>query len=549
MGWCSRSEAGTARSERIKPSPQAPVAALKRRSHAAERLVAVLEAWIAALKARIAAAEARIAAAGRTAPSPEAPPPASKRHGQAAERCITRSESRVARSESRVARSESSTFGPRIGAPGSKIRLRGPSWGPSRCDFCLRGPEANSNLPSQPMNRPLRHALVPFVLGALLFFTAGAARADVPATYKGKPFDPAVAGGAGKIPPTVVAGPYPIPGRIDIINYDLGGDGVGYHAGDHITNNGSESVKLALGYRTDAPTATLCLTNQQENDVWYDTGTSLDGTFFPSPTTADYYIGAVQVGDYFNFTVNVATAGTYVLSSTWASGNGPPGGEGGDGAMGLQVFSNGTMVGSWTATFPGYETEANFHNWKAYPNFATVTLAAGLQVIKLQSASKHLNTSYVQFDLLTADGGIDDGDGSAGGTSGAGGSDAASGSSGGSGSMAASGSVATSGTPAGSGSVAAAGGASGSSPSTSGDVTTSGSVGGTSGASGTGAATSGGGTVGSATGGVVAGGGGPSGKGGSSCAMAPGPTVGAGAFGLILASAFLARLRRRARAL
>lgn len=400
------------------------------------------------------------------------------------------------------------------------------------------------------MKRSSRHPLVSFVLGNLLLFAASAASADVPAAYKGKPFDPTVAGGAGKIPPTVKAGPYPIPGRLDFINYDLGGDGVGYHAGDHITNNGSESVKLALGYRTDAPTATLCLTNQQEDDVWYDTAPSLDTTFFPSSTTADYYIGAVQVGDYFNFTVNVATAGTYTLSSTWASGNGPPGGEGGDGAMGLQVYSNGTMVGSWTATFPGYETEANFHNWKAYPNFATVTLPAGVQVIKLESASKHLNTSYVQFDLLTPDGGIDDGDGSAGASSGATGSGAASGSSGNSGSIAGSGTLATSGSRAASGgasgSLVTSGSASGSGTSTSGGGTASGGAGG---AGGTGAATSGSALVGSATGGVAAGGGQPSSKNGSSCAVGPGPSVGAGAFGLILGGAFLARLRRRARAL
>jgi hypothetical protein len=398
------------------------------------------------------------------------------------------------------------------------------------------------------MKQPLCHTLVLCVLGSVPLLTAGTARADVPATYKGKPFDPAVAGGVGKIPPTVKAGPYPIPGRLDFINYDLGGDGVGYHAGDHITNNGSESVKLALGYRTDAPTATLCLTNQMENDVWYDTGTALDGTFFPSPTTGDYYIGAVQVGDYFNFTVSVATAGNYTLSSTWASGNGPPGGEGGDGAMGLQVYSNGTLVGSWTATFPNYETEANFHNWKAYPNFATVTLAAGLQVIKLESTSKHLNTSYVQFDLLTADGGIDDGDGSTGGSSGSTGSGAATGSAGSSGSMAASGSVTTSGATSGSmvtsGSVSASGG----SPSTGSAGASSGNVGGTGGGIGSaGAVTSGGAPVGSAAGEVASAGAGSASKSGSSCALAPGRSAGAGAFGLILAGAFLARLRRRAR--
>src|SRR5271166_2742674 len=103
------------------------------------------------------------------------------------------------------------------------------------------------------VNRLLRSALVLFIAGSLPpFVLEASARADVPVGYKGKPFDPALAGGVGHIPPTVKAGPYPIPGRLDFINYDLGGEMVAYHAGDHITNNGTESVKLALGYRTDA---------------------------------------------------------------------------------------------------------------------------------------------------------------------------------------------------------------------------------------------------------------------------------------------------------
>ena len=233
-----------------------------------------------------------------------------------------------------------------------------------------------------------------------------AARADIPADYKGKPFDPATAGGP-KCPPTVQAGPYAIPGRLDFVNYDLGGDGVAYHTGDHITKGGT-------GYRTDTPTATFSLTSScipnggppTCTNVWYDTGTALDGTQYPSPTTADFSIGAVQNGDYMNFTVNVATTGMYALSSTWATGNGPPGGEGGDGTMGLAVFSNGTQLATWSATFPNFNTTADFHHWKNYPSMATVMLTAGPQIIKLQSKSKHLQMDYVQFDLVGADGGI-----------------------------------------------------------------------------------------------------------------------------------------------
>ncbi|HTA18825.1 MAG TPA: hypothetical protein VK989_06010 [Polyangia bacterium] len=365
-----------------------------------------------------------------------------------------------------------------------------------------------------------------------------AARADIPADYKGKPFDPAVAGGP-KCPATVKAGPYAIPGRLDFVNYDLGGDGVAYHTGDHITKGGT-------GYRTDTPTATFSLTSScipnggppTCTNVWYDTGTALDGTQYPSPTTADFSIGAVQNGDYMNFTVNVATTGMYALSSTWATGNGPPGGEGGDGTMGLAVFSNGTQIGTWSATFPNFNTTADFHHWKSYPSFATVMLTAGPQIIKLQSKSKHLQMDYVQFDLVGADGGViqtgaagasgsTDGGatgaaGSTTGTAGASGSAGTTGAAGASGGTAGSGGDGTAGA-SGSGSAGANAGSAGAS--------------GTAGATGTGSTGSAGAT--GATGGKSSGG----------CAVAAtAPTSARTVFTLLstfLAVGLIARRRRR----
>ena len=363
------------------------------------------------------------------------------------------------------------------------------------------------------MNRPSRGAFALLTAGSLLLYTEGAGRAAVPVGYKGKPFDPAVVGGAGKIPPTVLAGPYPIPGRIDFINYDMGGENVAYKCGDHITNNGSESIKLALGYRTDAPTATLCLTNQVEKDSWYQTGTALDGTFFPSPTTADYYIGAVRPGDWFNYTVDVRTAGMYTLSSTWASGNGPPGGEGGNGAMELQVYVNNVMMTDWKATFPNYQTAATFHNWMPFPNFATIALDAGVQVIKLQSVDAHLNLAYVQFALVS-DGGVDDGGASSDGGSGDGGRVAMGG-----------GSDASGSTPI--------GGSSSSGGSSGGGVAGGGPSGGDAG-TGNGAGSGGGGEDRRIN--------------GSGCAiMSPSPAPSGLGFGLALAGALFARSRRWAR--
>jgi hypothetical protein len=232
----------------------------------------------------------------------------------------------------------------------------------------------------------------------LLLAAPVTARAAIPAAYMGKPFDPAIVGGAGIIPATVKAGPFSVPGRIDFVNYDMGGDGVGFHTDAHYTTKGGD------GYRTDRPTATMCLTAQAKADVWYDTSAAQDGMFYPTTASDDFYVGSVHPNDWFNYTIDVKTTGMYTLTANFATGNGPPGGEGGDGQMELVISVNGTMMADWKATFPDFANKANFHNWKAYPKFATLTLEAGPQVLKFQAPFKHLNLDYVQLDLVGGNG-------------------------------------------------------------------------------------------------------------------------------------------------
>src|ERR1700760_1815908 len=114
----------------------------------------------------------------------------------------------------------------------------------------------------------MRHSrCVSSALFAASFLVIGAARADLPAGYTGKPFDPKIAGGP-RCPPDTKGGPYTIPGRLDFVNYDMGGEGITFHTGDHI-------VKGGTGYRVDnPPTATFSLTTACAPscpNVWYDT--------------------------------------------------------------------------------------------------------------------------------------------------------------------------------------------------------------------------------------------------------------------------------------
>jgi MYXO-CTERM domain-containing protein len=262
---------------------------------------------------------------------------------------------------------------------------------------------------------PNRLQLAAAAAGLVAALGTAPAHAAVPGGYLGKPFDPAVAGGDGIIPASVKAGPYAVPGRIDLVNYDLGGEGVAYHSEAHYTTKDGD------GYRDDRPTATMCKTATSKPDLWYDSGAALDGKAYPADGATDFYIGSIHPNDWFNYTVDVKVAGKYAVSSTFSTGNGPPGGEGGDGQMELVFFVNGVQQADWKTVFPDYQNKANFHLWKTYPNIATLTLEAGLQVIKIQAPFKHLNLDY--FDIQPEGGAVGGGGGAGGAaTGGAGGS-------------------------------------------------------------------------------------------------------------------------------
>jgi len=306
-------------------------------------------------------------------------------------------------------------------------------------------------------------AIVTLATGGLVLALAPAARADIPAGYTGMPFDPAVVGGAGIIPTTVKKGPYQLPGRLDFVNYDMGGDGTAYHTDAHYTTKGGD------GYRTDRPTATMCLTATSKPDIYYDTGNAaMDGMPYPAAGVADFYVGSVHPNDWFNYTVDVQTAGMYTLDAFFSTGNGPPGGEGGNGDMELIIFVNGTKQADWKTVLPDEANKANYHNWKPYPGFAKLTLDKGLNVVKFQAPFQHLNLDYVDFKLDGAGGGGSGGAGGTGGTA-AGGS-------------------------AGSGGTLGTSGASGSTSSAGADTGGSGGTPVTTGESGTGTTTGGGGS-------------------------------------------------------
>jgi MYXO-CTERM domain-containing protein len=175
------------------------------------------------------------------------------------------------------------------------------------------------------------------------------------------------------------------------------------------------------------------------------------------------------------------TAGTYEITSTWASG-GP--------SIEYKIFFN-DLKRATPIIDVKLPTTGDYHNWVPDSGPHTVQLTAGVQVMTFQTVVQHLNMDYLQFSLML-DGGVAPGNPDAGT-----GADAAATSGSGAGSGASTGSATGSG--AGSGTSVGSTGASSGTDATSGSAT-SGSItsggGGTSVGSGSGTAVGGSGSAG-----------------------------------------------------
>jgi MYXO-CTERM domain-containing protein len=329
--------------------------------------------------------------------------------------------------------------------------------------------------------------------------------------------------------------PRAIPGRVNLIDFDDGGAGVGFQT---VHSNGDVGC-AGYDYRPK-PVPTLCKTSMVEGDHW-SMGPMM-GTQYPSATTADYYVGAIRPGDWVQVTVDVKTAGMYQLSTSWASAGG---------SIDVKISMNGTMVTEYKGPATG-----DYHNWVPGPNFAQVMLTAGVQVMRFQSVVEHVNMDYVQFTLVGPGGTLDpSGSGGAGGT-GAGGTTGTAGTGGASGAGtagAAGGAGGTTGT-AGAGTAGAAG-TTGAAGDTSGGTGTAGATGpgtagdsGATGAAGTGSTgTAGTGTSVTGTGTGTAGTGVHVNRSSGGCALASGDDA-HGAWLLLAGAAAIAFVaRRRAR--
>src|ERR1700734_2437395 len=161
--------------------------------------------------------------------------------------------------------------------------------------------------------------------------------------------------------------PAAVPGTEYAANYDTGGQGVAYNV---TSTNGS-----ANSYRSD--------------------GVDLEATTDSSPTGAagnGYDLGWTTGGQWFKYTVNVTTAGTYALSLRLAA----PGAV--TDALHIDNSSGTNLSGDITAPATG-----GYQDWTTVT--ASVTLPAGVQTLTVDQDNAGWNLHYITFATSGGSGG------------------------------------------------------------------------------------------------------------------------------------------------
>jgi len=151
-----------------------------------------------------------------------------------------------------------------------------------------------------------------------------------------------------------------IPGTVQAENYDTGGLGLAYNVSS-INGTGN-------GYRSDG--------------VDLETASDMGG---------GYDLGWTSGGQWFHYTINVATAGTYTVSFRVAAPSAV--------TDAFHLSNSSGMNLSGNINVP---TTGGWQNWTTVT--ATVTLPAGTQILTLNEDNGGWNINYMTLDLSAAEG-------------------------------------------------------------------------------------------------------------------------------------------------
>ncbi len=196
--------------------------------------------------------------------------------------------------------------------------------------------------------------------------------AGLPPSYKGKPFQDSV----------YTAGPQQIPGRVECVYYDLGGEGVAYHDTDP-TNHGSGELNLKSEHQR--PHANPYVWGFRANegvDISYTKDfADFNHANFVAPVTNQLNIGWTADGEWCNYTVKVKNAGTYKIVALY-----------GNAANTITFSINGQRASECKLPL----ATGSMHIWNKAEIGAVTFAEAGLQVLTFHY-NKGNNFAYFEF--------------------------------------------------------------------------------------------------------------------------------------------------------
>lgn len=203
-------------------------------------------------------------------------------------------------------------------------------------------------------------SLAPVV--ATLLLSAGAAIADLPPGYLGKPYKDSI---------------LEVPGRLRLFRFDEGPKEAVWH--DYEAAN-------AWYCKVRAPAAVGLQLMGAGGDKWEP------GKAEPGMTLVkdDCYMAQTNQGDWTKYTVRVKAKGVYSMSFLEAAnGTTVP-------FLGVSFLNGTDSVGTGKITLP---LTSYFHNWVYARNLATIALDTGLQVMRFDIVGNGpMNINYIDFE-------------------------------------------------------------------------------------------------------------------------------------------------------
>ena len=150
-------------------------------------------------------------------------------------------------------------------------------------------------------------------------------------------------------------GPYTIPGRVEMENFDCGGQGVAYNDTDS-SNNGGQ-------YRTS------------------------EGVDIESTSGGGYNIGFIQAGEWMRYKVNITQNGTYRFDLRFAST---------DASGQYRVYIDGNEISA------GLQSLTNTGGWQTWQTHSIypVGLVAGVRTIEFRVVRRTMNLNYFDLTLV-----------------------------------------------------------------------------------------------------------------------------------------------------